>query len=146
MVVATILVTIGWIAGRGTSIPELELVDGQYVARWIVPRRASSTPREPRWALPLGAYVFALFHVVRAYQRRDLVLKTYNTIVVRILAAYVLTRRRGDGPRRRLDNRAIIAFAFFAGFLPQSALVRPASSRAPASPSASSPCSTSVRR
>jgi hypothetical protein len=73
----------------------------------------------------LGAYVFALFHVVRAYQRRDLVPKTYNTIVVRILAAYVLTlAAEAMVPGDALDNRAIIAFAFFAGFLPQSALVR----------------------
>jgi hypothetical protein len=128
VVVATILVTIGWIVlATGTSIPDLELVDGQYV--WpdgSFPVASFFHPQGTALGFAfLGAYVFALFHVVRAYQRRDLVPKTYNTIVVRILAAYVLTlAAEAMVPGDALDNRAIIAFAFFAGFLPQSALVR----------------------
>ncbi len=68
----------------------------------------------------LGAYLFTLFHVIRGYQRRDLYPKSYNTVVVRFLAAYVLALAvyavcYGSGPGHR---------SFFVGFLPQSALVR----------------------
>ena len=67
----------------------------------------------------LGAYVFTLFHVLRGYQRRDLHPKTYNTVVVRILAAYALALVVSvvyDGP-------AAEVLMFFVGFMPQSALV-----------------------
>ena len=67
----------------------------------------------------LGAYVFTLFHVIRGYQRRDLHPKTYNTVVVRILAAYVMALVVSvvyDGP-------AAEVMMFFVGFMPQSALV-----------------------
>jgi hypothetical protein len=128
VVVATILVTIGWIVlAIGTTVPDLKLVDGKYV--WpdeVFPVASFFQPQGTALGFAfLGAYVFALFHVVRAYQRRDLVPKTYNTIVVRILASYVLTlAAEAMLPGNALDNRAIIVFAFFAGFLPQSALVR----------------------
>ncbi|MGD9704544.1 MAG: hypothetical protein AB7Q42_07725 [Acidimicrobiia bacterium] len=67
----------------------------------------------------LGAYVFTLFHVIRGYQRRDLHPRTYNTVVVRILAAYVLALVVGvvyHGPTAEV-------LMFFVGFMPQSALV-----------------------
>jgi hypothetical protein len=67
----------------------------------------------------LGAYVFTLFHVLRGYHRRDLHPKTYNTIVVRILAAYALALVVSvvfDGPGAEV-------LMFFVGFMPQSALV-----------------------
>jgi hypothetical protein len=128
VVVVTILITIGWIVMiTGASVPELVLQDGRYV--WPDGQFPVASFFQPQGTALgfafLGAYLFALFHVVRAYQRRDLVPKTYNTIVVRFLAAYVLTLAAdamlsGDA----LDNRAVIAFAFFAGFLPQSALIR----------------------
>ena len=128
VIVATILITIGWIVlATGASVPRLVVEDGRYewpdgtfpVADFFVPRGSALG-----FAF-LGAYLFTLFHIVRAYHRRDLVPKTYNTIVVRFLAAYILTLAAeallpGDG----IDDRAVIAFAFFAGFLPQSALVR----------------------
>lgn len=67
----------------------------------------------------LGAYIFTLFHVLRGYQRRDLHPKTYNTVVVRILSAYVLALVVSvvyTGP-------AAEVLMFFVGFVPQSALV-----------------------
>ena len=67
----------------------------------------------------LGAYVFTLFHVIRGYQRRDLHPKSYNTIVVRILGAYVMALVVSvvwDGPGAEV-------MMFFVGFMPQSALV-----------------------
>jgi hypothetical protein len=67
----------------------------------------------------LGAYVFTLFHVIRGYQRRDLHPKTYNTIVARILAAFVLAQVVSvafTGPGAEV-------LMFFVGFMPQSALV-----------------------
>jgi hypothetical protein len=67
----------------------------------------------------LGSYIFTLFHVLRGYQRRDLHPKSYNTIVVRILAAYALALvvgifTTGEGAQVAL---------FFVGFMPESALV-----------------------
>jgi hypothetical protein len=110
----------------GTSVPELELVDGRYTWEGDFPVASFFQPRGTALGFAfLGAYLFALFHVVRAYQRRDLVPKTYNTIVVRILASYVLTLAADAMvPGEALDNRGVIVFAFFAGILPQSALVR----------------------
>lgn len=67
----------------------------------------------------LGAYVFTLFHVIRGYHRRDLHPKAYNTIVVRILAAYAMALVVSvvyAGP-------AAEVVMFFVGFMPQSALV-----------------------
>ena len=67
----------------------------------------------------LGSYVFALLHVLRGYQRRDLHPKAYNTVTVRILAAYALALVVGvayDGPAAEVTM-------FFVGFMPQSALV-----------------------
>ncbi len=67
----------------------------------------------------LGAYVFTLFHVIRGYQRRDLHPKSYNTVVVRILGAYVMALVVSvvwDGPGAEV-------MMFFVGFMPQSALV-----------------------
>ena len=57
--------------------------------------------------------------MIRGYQRRDLHPKTYNTIVVRILAAYALALVVSiayDGPFAEVAM-------FFVGFMPQSALV-----------------------
>jgi hypothetical protein len=67
----------------------------------------------------LGAYVFTLFHVLRGYQRRDLHAKTYNTVVVRILSAYVLALV----VTVVYTGEYAGVFLFFVGFTPQSALV-----------------------
>ena len=68
----------------------------------------------------LGAYVFTLFHVLRGYQRRDLHPKTYNTVVVRILAAYVLALVVSVASPKAADAEVTM---FFVGFMPESALV-----------------------
>ena len=97
------------------------------------PWRASSTPRERRWALPSSAPTCSRCStscVLPTSRSRPEDVQHDRRADPRRLRAHA--RRRGDGPGDALDNRAIIAFAFFAGFLPQSALVRPASSRAPA--------------
>ena len=57
--------------------------------------------------------------MIRGYQRRDLHPKTYNTVVVRILAAYALALVMSivyDGPGMEVAM-------FFVGFTPQSALI-----------------------
>jgi hypothetical protein len=127
VVVATILITIGWIVlAIGAQVPELVIEDGRYV--WpdgSFPVVDFFVPQGTALAFAfLGAYLFTIFHIVRAYQRRDLVPKTYNTIVVRFLAAYILTLAAEAMLPGDVDDRTVIAFAFFAGFLPQSALVR----------------------
>jgi hypothetical protein len=58
--------------------------------------------------------------VLRGYQRRDLHPKSYNTIVVRILAAYALALVVGVFTT---DNQVVEAALFFVGFMPESALV-----------------------
>jgi len=128
VIVATILITIGWIVlATGSEVPTLVFEDGRYewpggtfpVVDFFLPQGTALG-----FAF-LGAYLFTLFHIVRAYHRRDLVPKTYNTIVVRFLAAYILTlAAEAFLPGEGIDDRAVIGFAFFAGFLPQSALVR----------------------
>jgi hypothetical protein len=129
VVVATILITVGWVVlATGATIPKLE-PDGAGGYVWpddTFPVADFFQPQGTALGFAfLGAYLFALFHIIRAYQRRDLVPKTYNTIVVRVLAAYVLTLA-GEAllPGQTLDSRVLIGFAFFAGFLPQSALMR----------------------
>ena len=76
--------------------------------------------------------------MLRGYQRRDLHPKTYNTIVVRILAAYALALVVSvvyDGP-------AAEVVLFFVGFMPESALVwmreKVCPTRAPGAPIARS--------
>ena len=125
VIVATILLVVGWfLVISATKVPNLEtsgsgghLVwpgDGSFpVSTFFWPRLSAIG-----YAF-LGTYVFTLFHVLRGYQRRDLHPKTYNTVVVRILAAYALALVVSvvyDGP-------AAEVLLFFVGFMPQSALI-----------------------
>jgi hypothetical protein len=129
VIVATILSTVGWVViAAGTPVPALVAEPGGGF-RWPgeggfpVHRFFLPTGTALGFAV-LGAYLFSVFHVVRGYHRRDLVPKTYNTIVVRYLAAYILTLvAEAVVPAASLDDPALIGFAFFAGFLPKSALV-----------------------
>ena len=131
VIVATILLVVGWFLIIST--PEGPPARGGRVrpARVAGPagpdgtagrsRSRRSSDRSCRligYAF-LGAYVFTLFHVLRGYQRRDLHPKSYNTIVVRILAAYALALVVGvvyTGPGAEV-------LLFFVGFMPESALV-----------------------
>ena len=125
VIVATILLVVGWfLVISTTDVPQL--VDGRAAAAasWCGPaaRFPVSSFFRPDLTLVgyafLGAYVFTLFHVIRGYQRRDLHPKAYNTIVVRILAAYALALVVSvayDGPYAEI-------VMFFVGFMPQSAL------------------------
>ena len=124
VIVATILLVVGWfLLIATTQVPDLVAGDrGQLVWPGDGTFPVSSFFR-PDLSLPgyafLGAYVFTLFHVVRGYHRRDLHPKTYNTIVVRILAAYALSlvvSVVSDAPGAEV-------LMFFVGFMPQSALV-----------------------
>jgi hypothetical protein len=132
--VATILLVLGWfLVISATQVPDLMEVPtdggppGSATLRWPDQAGGGAFPVSaffrPELTLVgyafLGAYVFTLFHVIRGYHRRDLHPKTYNTIVVRILAAYALALVVSvayDGPFAEV-------LMFFVGFLPQSALV-----------------------
>ncbi len=129
VIVATILLVVGWfLVISTTKVPPLELSVGPRGAEYVWSQSAGeafpvSTFFRPSLSLIgyafLGAYVFTLFHVIRGYHRRDLHPKTYNTIVVRILAAYAMALVVGvvySGP-------AAEVLMFFVGFMPQSALV-----------------------
>jgi hypothetical protein len=130
VIVATILLVVGWfLVISTTQVPEL--VEAETTAAgvtgtelvWPESVFPVSAFFRPELSLVgyafLGAYVFTLFHVLRGYQRRDLHPKTYNTVVVRILAAYALGLVVSvvyDGPTAEV-------VMFFVGFMPQSALV-----------------------
>jgi hypothetical protein len=129
VIVATILLVVGWfLVISTTKVPPLDLSVGPRGAEYVWSQSAGeafpvSTFFRPSLSLIgyafLGAYVFTLFHVIRGYHRRDLHPKTYNTIVVRILAAYAMALVVGvvySGP-------AAEVLMFFVGFMPQSALV-----------------------
>ena len=127
VVVATILGTVGWVVlATGAQVPQLE----HTIAGYAWPKDQYPVPS---FFLPqgtalgfafLGAYLFSIFHVLHGYRQRDLLPKTYNSIVVRYLAAYILTLAAlVIVPNATLVNPVLIGFAFFAGFLPQSALV-----------------------
>ena len=130
VIVATILLVVGWfLIISATKVPRL-VADGSGQLVWppAGPDGSGgsfpvSTFVRPELSLIgyafLGAYVFTLFHVLRGYQRRDLHPKSYNTIVVRILAAYALALVVGvvyTGPGAEV-------LLFFVGFTPESALV-----------------------
>ena len=126
VVVATILLVVGWLLAISTTqVPEL-VPDATGELVW------SSSPPDvfpvasffrPDLTLVgyafLGSYVFTLYHVIHGYQRRDLHPKTYNTVVVRILSAYALALVVSvvyKGP-------AAEVMLFFVGFTPQTVLV-----------------------
>ena len=122
MIVATILLVVGWFLIISTTrIPPLVERGGELT--WPSGSFPVTAFFRPDLSLVgyafLGAYVFTLFHVIRGYQRRDLHPKSYNTVVVRILGAYVMALVVSvvwDGPGAEV-------MMFFVGFMPQSALV-----------------------
>ncbi len=142
VIVATLLTAVGWfLVISATEVPALirapardlgPAAPGQGLTELVWPAANGGAARGPfpvstffRPDLSLvgyafmGAYVFTLLHVIRGYRRRDLHPKTYNTVVVRILTAYVLALVVSvvyDGP-------AAEVLLFFVGFMPQSALV-----------------------
>jgi len=130
VIVATILLVVGWfLIISTTQVPELVEaattaagVDGTELV-WPSSEFPVSAFFRPELSLVgyafLGAYVFTLFHVLRGYQRRDLHPRTYNTVVVRILAAYAL----GLVVSVVYVGPAAEVLMFFVGFTPQSALV-----------------------
>jgi hypothetical protein len=130
VIVATILLVVGWfLIISTTQVPGL--VEAETTAAgvngtelvWPSSEFPVSAFFRPNLSLVgyafLGAYVFTLFHVLRGYQRRDLHPRTYNTVVVRILAAYAL----GLVVSVVYDGPAAEVLMFFVGFTPQSALV-----------------------
>jgi hypothetical protein len=127
VIVATILLVIGWFLIISTTqvpglVEETTATSGTELA-WPSSGFPVSAFFRPELSLVgyafLGAYVFTLFHVLRGYQRRDLHPRTYNTVVVRILAAYAL----GLVVSVVYDGPAAEVLMFFVGFMPQSALV-----------------------
>jgi hypothetical protein len=134
VIVATILLVVGWfLVISTTDIPKLVPAatnnaaigggSGGTVLVW--PQGTFPVPAFfwPHLSIVgyafIGSYVFTLFHVLRGYQRRDLHPKSYNTIVVRILAAYALALVVGIFAT---GTGAEVAL-FFVGFMPESALV-----------------------
>jgi hypothetical protein len=124
VIVATILLVVGWFLIISTTRVPAVIADGGELV-WTTedgsfPVAAFFSPDLSLVGYAfLGSYVFTLFHVIRGYQRRDLHPKTYNTVVVRILSAYVVALVVGvmyTGP-------AAEVIMFFVGFMPQSALV-----------------------
>ena len=137
VIVATILLVVGWfLVISTTEVPHLvvqsttnpAVVGGGTGGSVLVWPGDGSFPVSsffwPQLSIVgyafLGSYVFTLFHVLRSYQRRDLHPKSYNTIVVRILAAYALALVVGVFST---DNKITEVALFFVGFMPESALV-----------------------
>jgi len=136
VIVATILLVVGWfLVISTTEVPHLVVqtttntaVGGGTGGSVLVWPNGGSFPVSsffwPQLSTVgyafLGAYVFTLFHVLRGYQRRDLHPKSYNTIVVRILAAYALALVVGVFTT---DGQLAEVALFFVGFMPESALV-----------------------
>jgi hypothetical protein len=112
VLVATLLITLGWIVTLGDASRTL-IADQRQLFALFLP------PPEPVAYAFLGAYVYALGAVLRGYVRKDLRPKSYSHITVRmilvVILAWVLALQwSGD---------VLLGLVFIAGLVPDTALV-----------------------
>jgi hypothetical protein len=126
LLLATLLVTVGWVAAVLT--PHLRPVTPP-----PQPARDSDlltllTPSSSVVVFAfLGAYFFTIQAVLRGYVRRDLRPKTYSSISVRfvivmILAWVVTVTEGGVAPAQPGQHQALWVLAFFTGVFPDTAI------------------------
>ena len=122
VVMATIVITIGWILALLNPDVEAPLASAQQIVLLFEPQRS------PVVFAFLGAYVFSLNSVLRSYVRSDLRPKSYTHIVVRIIVAvvfaWVLEALFFSTPQATTGEDALLVLAFLVGMLPETLLVR----------------------
>ncbi|HXV33877.1 MAG TPA: hypothetical protein VD769_07690 [Gaiellaceae bacterium] len=122
VVIATLLITIGWIFT--VLNPELGVEAGAFMLNLLEPQ-----PSPIVFAF-LGAYMFTLMALLRAYVRSDLRPKTYThataRIIVAVISAWVLELLfidPVDSPATT-GNEGLLVLAFVIGFFPETLFVR----------------------
>jgi hypothetical protein len=122
VVMATVVITIGWILALLNPDVEAPLESAQQIVLLFEPQRS------PVVFAFLGAYVYALNAVLRSYVRSDLRPKSYTHIVVRIIVAvvfaWVLEALFFSTPQATTGEDALLVLAFLVGMLPETLLVR----------------------
>jgi hypothetical protein len=119
ILIAASVVTLGWtIALLDTNAASLG--NGATLTRLLEP-----TPTATTFAF-LGAYFFALNHILRGYVRGDLRPKTYAHVAVRIVGVVVLAfvlEHLVAGFGGKPSNAALLVLAFVTGIVPETVLV-----------------------
>lgn len=122
VVMATVVITIGWILALLNPDVEAPLESVQEIVLLFEPQRS------PVVFAFLGAYVFTLNAVLRSYVRSDLRPKSYAHITIRIIAAvvfaWVLEALFFSTPQATTTEDALLVLAFVVGMLPDTLLVR----------------------
>jgi hypothetical protein len=122
VMVATLVITIGWIVALLNPDVEAPLDNAQQIVLLFEPQRS------PVVFAFLGAYFFALNSILRSYVRSDLRPKTYAHIAVRIVLAvifaWVLELLFVGTVQETTGTEALLVLAFVAGVLPETLLVR----------------------
>ena len=122
VVMATVVITIGWILALLNPDIEAPLESVQEIVLLFEPQRS------PVVFAFLGAYVFTLNAVLRSYVRSDLRPKSYAHITIRIIAAvvfaWVLEALFFSTPQATTSEDALLVLAFVVGMLPDTLLVR----------------------
>ena len=122
VVMATVVITIGWILALLNPDVEAPLESFQEIVLLFEPQRS------PVIFAFLGAYVFSLNAVLRSYVRSDLRPKSYTHIAIRIIIAvvfaWVLEALFFSTPQATTTQDALLVLAFVVGMLPDTLLVR----------------------
>jgi hypothetical protein len=122
VMVATLVITIGWIVALLNPDVEAPLENAQQIVLLFEPQRS------PVVFAFLGAYFFALNSILRSYVRSDLRPKSYAHIAVRILLAvifaWVLELLFVSTVQETTGKETLLVLAFVAGVLPETLLVR----------------------
>jgi hypothetical protein len=122
VVMATVVITIGWILALLNPDVEAPLESVQQIVLLFEPQRS------PVVFAFLGAYVFTLNAVLRSYVRSDLRPKSYTHIAIRIIVAvvfaWVLEALFFSTPQATTSDDALLVLAFVVGMLPDTLLVR----------------------
>ncbi len=118
IVVATILVTLGWtLMLLDTKVKGPDAPDGAYLDL-LMPK-----PTLAGMAF-LGTYFFTLQFILRSFIRGDLRPKSYSTIAVRVVAGVTVAYLVGILTGSANDHTALLVAAFFAGYVPDTVLRR----------------------
>lgn len=120
ILIATTVLTLGWAIALLDTKPTTAVDHGSLTAL-ITP-----TPAAPTFAF-LGAYYFALNSVLRGFVRGDLRPKTYAQVATRIVGSVVLAftlERMVTGLGGDPTSASLLTFAFIAGVVPETVLIR----------------------
>jgi hypothetical protein len=122
VVMATVVITIGWILALMNPDIEAPLANVQDTVLLFEPQRS------PVVFAFLGAYVFTLNAVLRSYVRSDLRPKSYTHFTIRIIVAvvfaWVLESLLLTSPQATTGEDFVLVLAFVVGMLPDTLLVR----------------------